>query len=390
MTPQPPTLVSLTNIPTPYRTHLYNTLSREMQERGLGLRVLYMAESEPGRHWTFDKENSRYSYTFLKDWTLKYKRYELPFNPGFLPWMWKNPPRWLLVSGSWYFPSVQMVPLATRNAETTTLFWNESNLAYMEQKSGLINAWRRHTLDGYDAYVVPGAWARDYALAYAPSSKQKPFLKLPNVVNEVLFRDKTAELGKQRSQLRQKWGCDTPDKTVLLTVARIEPIKGVRELISALLNFKDIEKVILLIAGSGALKDKLEAQVKQAGRQENIRFIGYQAEAQVLELFALADAFILPSLGDPYPLVVIEASFARLPLLLSDRVGCHPEALKPGENGLLFDPYNEASIQATLQSFLDAGPAQWAEMGRQSLQTAEATFSTRQVVPHFVEELQKL
>ncbi len=390
MTQPKPTLVSLTNIPTPYRTHLYNSLAREMEARGLDLQVLYMAKSEPGRHWTFDKQNTRYNYTFLKDWTLKFRRYELPLNPDFLPWMRKHPPRWLLVSGSWYFPTAQMVPLAINHRQTTTLFWNESNLAYMERKTGPINAWRRHTINSYDAYVVPGTWAREYVMEYAPSAATKPFLNLPNIVNERLFRNKTEELRQQRAALRQKWGCDSPKTTILLTVARLEPIKGVSELVNALLNFRGLEKLILLIAGSGALKEKLERQVQDAGRQENIRFLGYQAEAQILELFSLADGFLLPSLGDPYPLVVIEASFAKLPLLLSDRVGCRPEALKPGDNGLLFNPYDAGSIQAAIETFLEAGPIEWDEMGRRSLETAEAVFSTRQVVPHFVEELQKL
>lgn len=390
MPTQPPTLVSLTNIPTPYRTHLYNSLAREMESRGLDLRVLYMAKSEPGRLWTFEPEKHCYRYTFLKDWTLKLRRYELPFNPDIFSTLRSEPPRWLLVSGSWYFPTAQMVPLTVNHGQTVTLFWNESNLAYMERKTGPVNAWRRRTIDWYDAYVVPGAWAREYVMEYAPSARQKPFLSLPNVVNESLFRDRTAELRQQRAALRQKWGCDLPGKTVLLTVARIEPIKGVRELVDALLNFKGIEQLILLIAGTGALKDELDAQVREAGRGENIRFIGYQAEAQVLELFSLADGFLLPSLGDPYPLVVIEASFAKLPLLLSDRVGCHPEALQSGQNGLLFDPCSAESIQNAIQSFLGTGPAERQAMGEHSLQNAETVFSTRRVVPHFVDELQKL
>ena len=76
-----PTLVSLTNIPTPYRAHLYNALAQEMEGRGLGLHVLYMAKSEPGRFWTFKPQQHRYRYTFLKEWMLKVGRYELPFNP---------------------------------------------------------------------------------------------------------------------------------------------------------------------------------------------------------------------------------------------------------------------------------------------------------------------
>lgn len=390
MPANPSTLVSLTNIPTPYRTHLYNSLAQEMETRGLSLHVLYMAKSEPGRFWNFEPGKHRYRYTFLKDWTLRLRRYELPFNPDFLPWIWKHPPRWLMVSGSWYFPTAQMVPLAVNHPQTTTLFWNESNLAYMERKTGPVNAWRRRTMDWYDGYVVPGAWAREYVIEYAPSAHHKPFLSLPNVVNEALFRDRTAELRQQRAALRQKWGCDSPGKTVLLTVARIEPIKGIRELVEALLHFEKLDHLILLIAGTGALKEALQARVRECGKEANIRFLGYQAETQVLELFSLADGFLLPSLGDPYPLVVIEASFANLPLLLSDRVGCHPEALQAGQNGLLFDPYQPESIRDVLRNFLTAGPDGWQVMGAHSLANAEAVFSTRRVVPSFVDELQKL
>jgi glycosyltransferase involved in cell wall biosynthesis len=386
---QPPTLVSLTNIPTPYRTHLYNALANAMRERDLGLHVMYMAQTEPGRYWTFDKDASRYHYTFLPGWHILFRGYEFHFNPSFLTAMWKNPPRWLLVSGSWFFPTVQAVPLAA-GKDTITLFWNESNLAYMEQRSRPIDMLRRRTLDYYDGFVVPGAWARDYVHQFAPSSLNKPFLKLPNIVNESLFRDQVASLRQQRTNLRRKWGCDSPGKTVLLTIARIEPIKGVRELVESLLNFKDIQNLILLIAGTGALQNELEARIRAAGLEEHIRFVGYQSEENILELLALSDAFVLPSLGDPYPLVVIEAEFAGLPVLLSDRVGCHPEALVEGENGLLFDPYNPASITQALQTFLDADPAMRTGMGAASLAIAESIFSTRQVVPHFIEELLKL
>jgi glycosyltransferase involved in cell wall biosynthesis len=173
-------------------------------------------------------------------------------------------------------------------------------------------------------------------------------------------------------------------------VARIEPIKGIRQLVESLLGFEKLDNLILLIAGTGALKDELETRVRQSGKEANIRFIGYQSESQVLELLALTDGFLLPSLGDPYPLVVIEACFARLPLLLSNRVGCHPEALQPGQNGLLFDPYQPESIRDALRNFLGAGPGGWQAMGEHSLANAESVFSTQRVLPRFVDELEKL
>lgn len=387
---QRPTLVSLTNIPTPYRTHLYNALSQAMRAAGLDLHVLYMAHTEPGRQWTFDPAQNAYRYTFMPSWTIKFRRREFYFNPGFIRAMRQQPPRWLLVSGSWYFPTVQLVPLVAKKGQTFSLFWNESNLAYMEQRARPIDFLRRRTLDFYDGFVAPGAWARDYVHQFAPSARAKPFLKLPNIINETRFRDQVAALRRDQAALRRKWGCQADGKTVLLTIARLEPIKGVRELVEALHGFKGLSDLTLLIAGTGALQDELTARIQSAGLGEHIRFVGYQGEENILELLALSDAFLLPSLGDPYPLVVIEAAFAGLPLLLSNRVGCHPEALVAGENGFLFDPYNSESITGGLGQFLACSPGRRAQMGAASLSIAETHFSTRQVVPHFIEELLKL
>ncbi len=384
------TLVSLTNIPTPYRTHLYNALSQAMRAAGLDLHVLYMAYTEPGRQWAFDKDRNIYSYTFMPSWTIKIRRREFYINPGFVRYMHRQPPRWLLVSGSWFFPTVQLVPLLVKKGQTVSLFWNESNLAYMEQRARPVDYLRRRTLDFYDGFVIPGAWARDYVRQFAPSAHAKPFLALPNIIDETRFRDQVAALRHSQPDLRRKWGCDAPGKTVLLTTARLEPIKGVRELVHALVGFRSIRDVLLLVAGTGDLRAELEAQAQAAGLHEQIRFVGYQGEENILELLALSDAFLLPSLGDPYPLVVIEAAFAGLPLLLSNRVGCHPEALVEGENGFLFDPYDAKSIARALENFLACDPAARAQMGAASLTIAETRFSTRQVVPNFIEELLKL
>lgn len=381
------TLVSLTNIPTPYRTHFYNKLAHTLKRKNVDLHVIYMAKTEAGRHWYFDEAECDYQYDFLVGSHLQLNKYIFHFNPSFVTKMWKWPPRWLLVSGSWFLPTVQLVPIAIKKTDTISLFWNESNLAYMEQKSGLISAWRSRTMEFYDGFVVPGLWAREYVMQFSPSAKNKPFIQLPNIVNEEIFRDSTAKLRNQITQLRQRWGCDVAGKKIFLTIARLEPIKGIRELVRALVGFKDINKIILLIAGNGSLQNELNAFIQEAGLQEHIRLVGYKEENEIVELFALADAFVLPSLGDPYPLAVIEAAFAGLPLLISDRVGCHVEALTPGVNGFLFNPYDPSNIIACIKGFLDLNSEEQKQMGAHSLTIANEIFSTDRVVSNFVTEL---
>jgi glycosyltransferase involved in cell wall biosynthesis len=286
-------------------------------------------------------------------------------------------------------PTVVLSSWLTRLTKTTTLFWSESNLAYVEHISTPAEKLRGWVIDSFDGYAVPGAWAREYILHYAPSAADKPMLNLPNVVDERLFRDGVVKRRAHRQELLAKWHLEERQRPILFTAARLEAIKGIKELLLALASMQ-ASPVTLLIAGEGALRAELETLIREAGLENRLRLLGFLGEPEILDLLSLADGFILPSVGDPYPLAVIEAAFAGLPLLLSDRVGCHPEALLPGANGFLFHPHDLDSIRRCLGEFVDLGPQVWAEMGKRSLERAEDRFGTERVVKRFVRELLQL
>ena len=153
------------------------------------------------------------------------------------------------------------------------------------------------------------------------------------------------------------------------------------------MQLEAVEKITLIIAGSGSTQAKMEASVREKGLTQQIRFVGHVSGSDMLELLAIADGFVLPSLGDPYPLSVIEALFAALPLLLSDRVGSVPEALKPTQNGYLFDPTQPAQIQDAVWQFIQQSPAQRANMGQKSLQIARERFMAQPVINTFLDNL---
>jgi glycosyltransferase involved in cell wall biosynthesis len=244
-------------------------------------------------------------------------------------------------------------------------------------------------MDWFNGFVVPGRWAREYVLHFSTSAQNKPILMLPNIVDERRFRDGVAERRQSRQALLERWGLGD-SKPIFLTVARLEPIKGVQQLVEALLTFATVEQITLLIAGGGSQSSKLEKIVRRSGFEQSIRLLGHLSESEILDMLALANAFVLPSLGDCYPLAAIEAAFAGLPLLLSDRVGCHPETLVPQHNGLLFNPYDSSSIQSCFDQFLRLESKQWIEMGRRSLELAEKHFGTQRAISRFVDELIKL
>lgn len=379
--------VSLTNIPTPYRVHFYNALAPALVARGVRLEVMFMAETEPGRQWMFDGNSFGFDRRAGAGWHPIVRGRLMHFNPGLIGALAVRPPDWLMLSGSWFLPTVVLSAGLSGARGAKTIFWSESNLAYVEHRSGMANRLRTGVMDHFDAYAVPGAWAEAYVRQFAPSAAHKPFLSLPNVIDDVGFREAVLYHGQNAEHLRVKWELTEARRPVLFTACRLTPIKGIREFIQVLIHMHLADRLTLLVAGDGELRPELEHLIAAAGCQEYIRLVGFRSEAEIQELLALADAFILPSLGDPYPVAVVEAVFAGLPLVLSNRVGCHPEVLEGGRNGFLFDPTDPASIAHALGVFLAVGPDTWRQMGTLSAEIAMERFSTTQVVGRFVEDL---
>lgn len=268
-------LVSLTNIPTPYRVHFYNSLGPLLATRGIHLEVLFMAETEPGRHWTFDREDWRFHYRFAPGLHPVLSQRIFHFNPAYLWDFAARPPDWLLISGGWFLPTAVMGALIGKLRPTKTLFWSVSNLAYVEHPHGMAGMARRWVMDKFDGFVVPGQLAKEYVLTYAPSAKNKPVLELPNVVDERRFRDGVAERREASPDLFARWHLADSPKPILLTLARLEPIKGVQELIHVLCTSSLHKRLTLLVAGEGSLRAQLEATVARAGAGDAIRFLGH-------------------------------------------------------------------------------------------------------------------
>jgi glycosyltransferase involved in cell wall biosynthesis len=63
--------------------------------------------------------------------------------------------------------------------------------------------------------------------------------------------------------------------------------------------------VVLLLVGSGEEQSRIEALVHALGLGDHVRFLGHRAD--VADLMAIADLFVLPSLFEGLPLAVLEA-----------------------------------------------------------------------------------
>ncbi len=129
------------------------------------------------------------------------------------------------------------------------------------------------------------------------------------------------------------------DKKVVLFVGRLAEKKGVSYAIEAM---RQVNNAMLVIAGDGPLKSKLQRQAETVQKESGstILFLGAKTHEELKGIYASADLFVMPSItakdGDKegFGLVILEAFASGLPIVAS-RSGGITDIVKDGVNGYL-------------------------------------------------------
>lgn len=154
-----------------------------------------------------------------------------------------------------------------------------------------------------------------------------------------------------------------PGARVLLFLSRITPKKGLPLLLESIkANSKAFAGWVLLIAGVDEFdhERELEALVDQYGLRDSVRFIGPLYGDMKRDAFSAADAFALPSHSEGWPMVVLEALGAGVPVFTTTAIP-FPELLEH-RAGWMVEPSVD-SIGASLPDMLLRSPAELREMG---------------------------
>lgn len=160
-------------------------------------------------------------------------------------------------------------------------------------------------------------------------------------------------------------------------VGRLHRQKGFADLITALAQVREhFPAVRLLLVGDGELRGDLEARAQSLGLSRVVRFAGPRTD--VPAILAGLDLFVLPSLWEGLPNVVLEAMAAGLPVVAT-AVGGTPEVVVDGISGLLVPPRDPAALAEALVLLLrDSGlRRKMAQAGRERV---EQCFSVEQMV----------
>lgn len=139
----------------------------------------------------------------------------------------------------------------------------------------------------------------------------------------------------------------------LLCVGRLTPAKGQLLLLQACARLRDEGLAFeLTLVGDGPDRARLEAERDALGLHDRVRLTGALNQAQVRDELARADVFVLPSLAEGIPVVLMEAMASGVPVL-SCPVNGIPELIEDGCNGLLARPGDVAALALGLRRLIE-------------------------------------
>jgi glycosyltransferase involved in cell wall biosynthesis len=169
-----------------------------------------------------------------------------------------------------------------------------------------------------------------------------------------------------RRRIRTELGI-LPDQFLVGCVGRLVNFKGFKYLIRAASRLKtSVPDAVVVIAGEGPLRSELEKEIHDLGVAATVRLLGWRSDA--CDIMAAADVFALPSLGEGFGLVLLEAMAQRTAIVAS-RAMSVPEIVVDGITGILVNPADDTDLAKALETLaLNPGlRRQFAEAGYERL-----------------------
>ena len=172
---------------------------------------------------------------------------------------------------------------------------------------------------------------------------------LPNTFDADRFK-----IAPKPEYLLKRYGL-TLDRSIILTVARLdkdEQYKGYDQIIQALPEIRShIPNVHYILVGKGSDRSRITQLISQLNLQDCVTLAGFIPDSELGDHYNLCDVFAMPSKGEGFGIVYLEALACGKPTLGGSKDGAI-DALCHGELGALVDPDNVVEIAQVLTRIL--------------------------------------
>lgn len=301
-------VVFVTHLPSFYKINLYNILAET-----LNIFVVFIGESSNVRAADFTQQQKNFDFKVLNHCafevrnklnsclrvvkllrTLKFKK---------------------LVLGGWDLPEYWVLSL---------FFPKQNNCLVLE--SSIFESQDY----GVKKYIKSIFLQRMSTIFYSGA----PHLKL---INKLGFQGQALKtLGVGITDYPAKQDSSTSFSGKFIYVGRLAHEKNLLLLLNV---FRELPNFSLTLVGDGPLKSELIQN-----KSVNVSIVGHVPHTELASYYQQNDAFILPSLREPWGLVIEEALYYHLPIIASEYVGASIDLVQEPDTGVLFDPHSEQAL----------------------------------------------
>jgi glycosyltransferase involved in cell wall biosynthesis len=353
------------NIPAPYMVERFNALARR---ETIDFEAWFSARTEPDRSWKVDEPSWHFPHRYLPTLGRSISVSALP-----TPLLREDPPD-VFVS-LYAAPAFLLGWALARHKGARTAFWVEVTFDAWIRRRRWKEALKSRIFPLADAILTAGDDGCAFARRYGAAADR--IFYVPHVIDFARYASARELSPHERDRLRRELDLRG---TTFVYVGRLWAGKGVLFLLDAFaaLQHADVGETSLLLVGDGEDEGLLRERCKEK-ELANVIFAGFHHEDTLPRLYAAADAFVFPTLGDPFGQVVLEAMASGLPIIATRATGEIDERVVDGINGFVVPPADSTQLlermtlvardhnlrhrmgQASMQKVAGQSPEVWAD-----------------------------
>jgi glycosyltransferase involved in cell wall biosynthesis len=343
-----PRVVYWTNIPAPYTVDRFNALANRGR---IDFRAWFSARSASDRSWTVDEGTWSFPFSYLPKVRVGSRRLALPppLLKGKLPDVFVG-----LHAEPAFFLSQEV---ARRRGVRVVIWLTPTYDSWVRRR------WWKERIKGgmfprVDAVFTTGADGARVARRYGVEDERIHIL--PHYVDSRPLVSAFRRLARERMSVRAELGIRG---LTFLYVGRLWRGKGLDYLLDA---FAGVARRIpteatLVLAGDGPDETRLRRRCHE--EELSVVFTGFRERDELARIYAAADVFVFPTLGDPFGHVVEEAMACELPVISTSAAGEIRARIDDGREGFIIAAANSHALEERMET-LATNETLRREMGR--------------------------
>jgi glycosyltransferase involved in cell wall biosynthesis len=305
-------LIIITNLPAFYKINLFNRIARHTK-----MLVIFTHNNSAQRNEDFYQGIHEFQSVFISNMSLVQK------NLFLIKLLYRNRNSRLILGGWDYF-----------------LFWLAAFLHNKNKNELIVESSHIESKTTGLKGFTKRLFLHNISIAYASGISQIKLLQNLNFTGKIIKTKGVGIFNIVPQPVFTKRDCVKN----FIYVGRLSPEKNLKFLVQ---TFNTLPNLRLNIIGFGPEESVLKSIAKS-----NVNFYGAVVNTELHKFYQQNDVFILPSLSEPWGMVVEEALNNGLPVIVSDRIGCADEIINEN-NGLVFKLDEPNSILEAIHKIKD-------------------------------------